>query len=824
MKSTIGYLLLIVIPVSALAFTRVSRIRTNDRFVRHPGQRLGHTAPGPEEMTSYARQQIRSTRTPSGKRRPMHLPVDSATSWTTPLFDRFAQRLEERLVSNATPISSEDIGHTNPSTQQQVEAAQRSRPVLRPLSGTSIRLLRGAVRQAAGVSQIQGPMRPSPSQTTALARSPVQPFTDATPTPRPTPCIPQQTQKTPGEPANAIDITASPYNAVADNSTDDWKAIQQAIYNACQATPPQRPTNEFLRPVWIPSAGSTRFFAITQPLRMTCPYLTIMGDPNGSAIAPYGYGGPTIIDEAWGSNNLKYAPALVPNADGQEGQALDASGGTFVALTDSPAMTSLNGLHSFTVELLFSVSSYPTWINPVAFTASRPAHPGPSRQTTWLIGMTGSKPAVPFAQLHLSTGEVSLTGHTVITKNVVHHEALDFDGSTVRLFLDGQLQASFAAPAGATIVQGRFDTASVPDRMLQDWPDHNAWMSPIPAFYDSIRFSNVARYTHDFMPPTQKLANDANTILLLNFPRLCGPLETSDDQCSVDGTALALAGHDHIVYYLPVRGSNEGYAAAFTTISGLDLCRTWAGGGIFAIWAFRSNFTNLICEAGGPGSLAAYNLYDNDYETTVANTYEFGYSYFDDLDPSSTPIYINHKLGYEFGDQANDNLYENIIADSNMVGFLATGGAGVWIEPIGTERGSFVHPFVLEGTSAVMLRPFIDSELDNPSFKSDMYVSGSWAPIVVLNGELDSGAPAPAITFDGGQPIDLYDTSFGLNPKAHAAIRILQPPPRGKDIIVANYGLTHGVRLANWRYRHRVKHSRGVPPELPSWPQTCGSN
>lgn len=103
-----------------------------------------------------------------------------------------------------------------------------------------------------------------------------------------------------------------------------------------------------------------------------------------------------------------------------------------------------------------------------------------------------------------NNGNVALQGS--ITAGVQHHVAITYDGSTVRLLLDGSVLASSAAT-------GAISTTSNSLYIGAD-PNHSEYTN---GTIDEVRVSNTARYTGSYTVPTYEFANDANTIALYHF-------------------------------------------------------------------------------------------------------------------------------------------------------------------------------------------------------------------------------------------------------------------------------------------------------------------
>jgi hypothetical protein len=114
----------------------------------------------------------------------------------------------------------------------------------------------------------------------------------------------------------------------------------------------------------------------------------------------------------------------------------------------------------------------------------------------------------------MTTGGVVRSGIFQISLDVTHHVAMTYDGSTVRVYVDGVLKGS---QAGTGTVTSSLYQHCVVGAMPQKWPNLTMNTGSAKGSIDSVRISKTARYTSDFTPPTAKFSYDANTIVLHNF-------------------------------------------------------------------------------------------------------------------------------------------------------------------------------------------------------------------------------------------------------------------------------------------------------------------
>lgn len=102
---------------------------------------------------------------------------------------------------------------------------------------------------------------------------------------------------------------------------------------------------------------------------------------------------------------------------------------------------------------------------------------------------------------------------TTLITAAAHDVAFTFDGTTLRLFIDGVLDASTTACTGV----------SAPDAVQKFWigRDDDPGASPAPYPFigsiDEVRWSNTARYTATYTPSTAPFVPDANTLGLWRF-------------------------------------------------------------------------------------------------------------------------------------------------------------------------------------------------------------------------------------------------------------------------------------------------------------------
>ena len=326
--------------------------------------------------------------------------------------------------------------------------------------------------------------------------------------------------------------------AKGDNTTDDFTAIQNCLDSACQ-TLAADPLSQTTLSVFVPDAPNA-YYRFSKPLTIHCDNLTLFGNGSRAAFKPLYNGGPGIVVRTplYPSMASSLGAGLLPNAGGGTSNSLIVAesgnpGNIYLNLMDVRGMSSapdINGATAFTIEANYNSNDSTFFAKTDASiqalvdinSAYEPGFVGGSPMLLF-VGPNGSSGIKACAAGRIGTYSYAsppptnvaftLCGGTV-TQNVTHHIAVSFDGTTVRLFLDGSIVASTTAsgslfvPANSAITIGDIVTST---------PDGGQLGAEWNGFIDNVRISNVARYTATFTPPTVKFTGDNNTCWLLTF-------------------------------------------------------------------------------------------------------------------------------------------------------------------------------------------------------------------------------------------------------------------------------------------------------------------
>ncbi|MDX2167733.1 MAG: PQQ-dependent sugar dehydrogenase, partial [Deltaproteobacteria bacterium] len=156
------------------------------------------------------------------------------------------------------------------------------------------------------------------------------------------------------------------------------------------------------------------------------------------------------------------------------------------------------------------------------------------------VSLFGSGGVIGFGVALGASGN-TICGSTNVANGAWHHVAVVRSGTTLRLFVDGALDASGSGPSGNVGYRdGRSSAFPNSDPFLvlgaekhdagASFPSYHGWL-------DELRVSSVARYGSGFTPPSAPFTTDAATAALYHFDEGNG--------LAVLDTALASGGPSH---------------------------------------------------------------------------------------------------------------------------------------------------------------------------------------------------------------------------------------------------------------------------------------
>jgi hypothetical protein len=159
----------------------------------------------------------------------------------------------------------------------------------------------------------------------------------------------------------------------------------------------------------------------------------------------------------------------------------------------------------FTLESWVCLSSL-TGAREIAFKWSWP-DAGYPQERSFILGVTDNHAKIAISTTGRSGDVYSLIGGSALTTNTWTHVAGVYDGSELKLFINGQQDGSLATPGPAfsgdtpVYVGGAY---------------YSTDYAPFAGKMDELRISDEARYSANFVPSTNEFVSDAHTLLLMH--------------------------------------------------------------------------------------------------------------------------------------------------------------------------------------------------------------------------------------------------------------------------------------------------------------------
>ena len=338
---------------------------------------------------------------------------------------------------------------------------------------------------------------------------------------------------------------------MGDGFTNDYASVQAAIDTACTSGATHST-------VFFP----TGHYNCLTPLRLYKSNVTLVGESRiaslVSGMSPFG--GPVLSVAAQVGTGFGLYPTI------PTGPALVGSGVCYkpsgtegiegFEFRDFGTATNVNGLSAFAVEFWFNAD--PSTVLPSTLMSCGGSYDqGLSHN---LLNVNLNNATQIGVNIDINGTVVPLFG--TYSLGATHHMALTYDGSTARLFIDGSLQASAGATGG--LVQKFHENWQIGYGAVSQWPVGNTDTFPTKGSIDSIRISNVARYTSGFTPPASKLTADGNTLALQNW----------DGIFDMFALGSGTNGPCYMVYHRPTGGAETSAGLANVEIKELSFYGT----------------------------------------------------------------------------------------------------------------------------------------------------------------------------------------------------------------------------------------------------------
>ena len=376
----------------------------------------------------------------------------------------------------------------------------------------------------------------------------------------------------------------------------------------------------------------------------------------------------------------------------------------------------MNGLSQITIEAFFLWTPGPSQYT--SYIISSDGSVGDYAENSWnnkafALSVTGSATGngVLSAEININNISYSLTDSNPILANTVYHVALQFDGSAVRLYVNGVEVGSHSA--SGTLTQSA-DEDILLGGHTEGWPDLGSssehWLGNI----DSVRISNVARYSGNFSVPGSKLTADGSTILLLNFVDWRDALVKADYCIGTDNAWLVV----------------RNYGLVFGSPQTVQQMTLFGGSmGIMSVMSPQSIFQNLQVSGSG---FVGVKLFNNDFLTRL-------------IDINIIPARYA-EAAIEGERQAGDLFISSLHTDSGYFGVVLNEGSAYLEQPFVAPSDLTMGAIVLKQqtlfSDVTLSQPMIDTENGGSPVPLTFVGDGEY---MVLGGDLEAGSQAPAI-------------------------------------------------------------------------------
>jgi hypothetical protein len=526
------------------------------------------------------------------------------------------------------------------------------------------------------------------------------------------------------------------FGAKPDDYTDNWAQIQAAIDAASVGYGPYGA-------VFVPRG----IYHVSKPLHITRGIKFYGAGRGETTITAFtSEQGPVMVVSppvSAGYNGIPTAPSLATGAGNS--MYLNGTYDYLLNLREGGAVE-LDGRTSLTVELFYKPDQSVT-VGTYNIISSSGVATGPDGNLSVAIHHGTNDQVVTYLNINGVLQSVVSPLNTLVKGNT-YHIALTYDGSMMRLFINGAMKGSLAV-SGAIKQRAHEDFTIGPK--VQSFLE-NTFDGPMTkGWVDSVRISSTARYTADFTPPTAKHANDGNTLFLLNF-------DNNYDQFT---TATTMYGAQTL--FLRRFGGGMGQVGNFHLSD-----MAFIGTGPEFMYMVTSLIENVEITAARRGLHLVNNCYLNrltSVRVIAQGSAQFGIG-----------------IGAASGVLTMSDI---VIAGAHYPFYMDTSSAvihGLWVEEAqGTEIGA-----VFKGTSnstAVVEHPVFSTETNPTTVKYSIAEVGFGA-LTLLGGVLETSASAPHVgVFGGGTVVHVAGnyTAAGVPPAS--VFQIVAPPTNPVQLI-----------------------------------------
>jgi hypothetical protein len=290
-------------------------------------------------------------------------------------------------------------------------------------------------------------------------------------------------------------VKDAPYNAVGDGSTDDALAIQAAIDAASAAGGGI---------VYLPSGT---FRVHDNFLRLKSPNVHLIGSGDSTTI--HCTNTKSLVIQVVPQAPATVVAGLPSGQTNEHGLDFNARPTDYIQCSDVMAPGALNGLSAMAVRGWFK----PTTINAYSLIASYGKLYSNITENEAFKIIVEANGAITAGMTINGTYRNCNSGAGELIAGNTYHIALTFDGSNIRLFINGALKTTTAA--AGTVTMNKWERITLGPRMA-DMVGSQGLSTAAKGVLSHWEIANVARHTAPFTTPTA-FSEDGNTLFGLRL-------------------------------------------------------------------------------------------------------------------------------------------------------------------------------------------------------------------------------------------------------------------------------------------------------------------
>jgi len=322
---------------------------------------------------------------------------------------------------------------------------------------------------------------------------------------------------------------------------DDTAALNSAISFAETLTQPV--TGGASAKIYIPPGRM--IVGCSAPVRIQKQGIALTGDgrttsflgPDGSVSSCAGLNGlwfgETGPDSSYAGNPMTYnGTALLTGGSNALQNTSNSNTVSYLEVRDCPVCGAMNGLGAFTVEMTYKPTAVSA--NLMLWTSSGVRDTASTVQQAGYLYVSSSG-QINGALNIAGTLKTVNSGATTISAGSAYHIAMSYDGSNIRVFVNGVVSGTTAATGNIQqqlyeAVHIGCDGGASNISGCSNITGNGLALGTSGGFYgvlDGLRISSNARYTSGFGPPSAKFTTaDAATLLACPFITQYGPFTT----------------------------------------------------------------------------------------------------------------------------------------------------------------------------------------------------------------------------------------------------------------------------------------------------------